>query len=204
MRDEVLDLLAGRIAKRLNATEIGRIGLDQVRIELVLANQLAEAVANLGAAVVPVSVCRLRRELFRLSARLRWFSKGPDFLDGTDTDAVRLAESTIDSSCLCHSHFGAVNKEGDIGRVGVTVTDEAFASSRLVNSGFESPSLCWRITKAGDGPNVNAGAKSATRQSDQACVSGVPPIVEVNQVASSNGEVVLSRYYAKSGEIFPR
>ena len=53
MRDEVLDLFAGGIAKRLDGAEVGRIGLDQVGIELMLADDLAEAVANLRAAVVP-------------------------------------------------------------------------------------------------------------------------------------------------------
>ena len=55
MRDEVLDLFAGSIAKGLDRAEIGGIGLDQVGIELMLADDLAEAVANLRAAVaVPV------------------------------------------------------------------------------------------------------------------------------------------------------
>jgi len=34
------------------SAEINRVGLDQVGIELVLADQLAEAVADLGTAVV--------------------------------------------------------------------------------------------------------------------------------------------------------
>ena len=54
MRDEVFHLLAGGIAKSLDAAEIGGVGLDQVGIELMLANDLAEAVANLRAAVVPL------------------------------------------------------------------------------------------------------------------------------------------------------
>ena len=75
MRNEGFHLLAGGITKRLDATEIGSIGLDEVGIELVLSNQLAEAVANLRATVV--SVRRLRRELLRLSGGLSRSAKEP-------------------------------------------------------------------------------------------------------------------------------
>ena len=54
VRDEVFHLLAGGIAKRLDPAEIGRIRLDQVGIELMLADDLAESVANRAAAVVSV------------------------------------------------------------------------------------------------------------------------------------------------------
>ena len=52
--DKGLDLLAGRFAEGFGTAEIDRIGLHQVGIELMLADQLAEAVADFGAAVVPV------------------------------------------------------------------------------------------------------------------------------------------------------
>ena len=45
--DEGFHLFAGGIAERLDATEIGCVGLDQVGIKLMLADELAEAVANL-------------------------------------------------------------------------------------------------------------------------------------------------------------
>ena len=54
MRDEVFHLFAGGIAQGLDAAEIGGVGLDQVGIELMLADDLAEAVANCGAAMVPL------------------------------------------------------------------------------------------------------------------------------------------------------
>ncbi len=71
MRDEVFHLFAGGIAKRLDAAEVGGIGLDQVGIELVLANNLAKAIPNFRAAVVPVG--RLWRKFLRRSRGLRWF-----------------------------------------------------------------------------------------------------------------------------------
>jgi hypothetical protein len=52
--DEAFDLLAGGFAEGLGAAEIDGVGLHEVGIELVLADQLAEAVADFGASVVSV------------------------------------------------------------------------------------------------------------------------------------------------------
>ena len=64
MGDEVLNLLAGRLAQGLGPAEVDGVGLDQVGIELMLADDLAEAVADSGAAIVPVG--RLCGDLFRV------------------------------------------------------------------------------------------------------------------------------------------
>ena len=56
--DEVLNLFAGGISEHLRAAEVDRIGLDEFGIELVLPDELTEAVSNLRAAVV--AVARLR------------------------------------------------------------------------------------------------------------------------------------------------
>jgi hypothetical protein len=50
----LFNLLVGSLSAQLGAAEIDGIELDEVGIELVLANQLAKAFANLGAAVVSV------------------------------------------------------------------------------------------------------------------------------------------------------
>ena len=70
MSNEILHLLASGITQGLHAAEIRCVGLDQVGIELMLANNLAKAVANPRATVIPVP-CRLRRELLRFSGGLR-------------------------------------------------------------------------------------------------------------------------------------
>src|SRR5439155_4015155 len=77
--NEVLDLLTCGFAQSLDPAKISSIGLHQVGIELVLADDLAESIADLRAAVVPVS--RLRRELARLSFKLRSRSKRTDLFD---------------------------------------------------------------------------------------------------------------------------
>ena len=65
VRDEVLDLFARGFPKRFHPAEIGRIGLDQVGIQLMLADDLAEPIADCATAAVAVG--RLWRELLRLS-----------------------------------------------------------------------------------------------------------------------------------------
>jgi len=59
MNDKVLDLLTCCFPRCLGAAEVDRIGLHQVGIALMLANDLAKVIAGFGAAVVSVS--RLRR-----------------------------------------------------------------------------------------------------------------------------------------------
>src|SRR5207244_3064799 len=54
VRNKVFDLVACGFAEGFGAAEIDSVGLDEVGIQLVLADELAETVADLGAAVVPV------------------------------------------------------------------------------------------------------------------------------------------------------
>lgn len=46
MGDEGFDLLAGSLTEGLGAAEVDGVGLDEVGVELMLADQLAEAVAG--------------------------------------------------------------------------------------------------------------------------------------------------------------
>jgi len=109
VRDEVLHLLAGSFAQALDAAEVRRVGLDQSGIELMLANQLAQTIANCATAVVPIAICRLG-QLFGLWTRSRLASEGTNLLDRADANAVGLPQSTIDGASLSHTHFGTVHK----------------------------------------------------------------------------------------------
>ena len=128
MGDKAFDLLAGGFAEGLGAAELDGVGLDQVGIELMLADELAEAVADFGAAVVSVlAIDRLGRELLRLPGGRSRFGKRADFLDRADADAVGLAQGPVDRPGLGHPHLGAVDQGRHIGRIGIAVADEAFA-----------------------------------------------------------------------------
>jgi hypothetical protein len=71
--DEVFDLLATGVSESLGATEVDGVGLHKSRVELVLADDLAETVTDLGPSAVAVGV--LWREL------LASVWDRPDFLD---------------------------------------------------------------------------------------------------------------------------
>ena len=89
MGDEVLDLFAGGFPQSLYAAEVGGVGLNQIGIELMLANDLAKTIANLRAAMVSVAIGRLR-QLPGLWRRSGLAGGGTNFFDGADADAVRL------------------------------------------------------------------------------------------------------------------
>jgi hypothetical protein len=73
--DEVLNLFPAGLSERLGAAEVDGVGLYQFGVELVLADDLAQTVADLGAGAIPVPICVLRRKLLN---RIRNRS---DFLD---------------------------------------------------------------------------------------------------------------------------
>jgi hypothetical protein len=58
VRDKRLYLLASSVAQGLDPAEVGGVGLDQIGIELMLADDLAAAVVNRTTAIF---VVRLRR-----------------------------------------------------------------------------------------------------------------------------------------------
>src|SRR5207248_8744196 len=79
MLDKVLNLLTGCFPQGFDPAKINSIGLHQVGIELVLADDLAKVIADFGPAVVFIS--RLWRELARLSFRVRCGGKRTDLFE---------------------------------------------------------------------------------------------------------------------------
>src|ERR1019366_10780228 len=122
MRDEGFHLFAGGVAERLDAAEIDGVGLDQVGIELMLANRLAESIANRTTAI---SVGRLRRQILRLRRCLVRFSEGANLFDRAYANPVGLAQGAIDRTGFRHAHLSAVDKERDVGGIGVTVAHKS-------------------------------------------------------------------------------
>ena len=130
----------------------------------MLANQLAKAVANFRAAVFPLPLDGCGWSFFDSREDCGGSANGPDFLYRADADAVRFAKRAIDRPGFRHAHFGAVDEERDVGRIGITVSDKTSTGFALVDCGLECPTLGRRITKSGGGPNMNAGASTAARQ----------------------------------------
>ena len=156
-------------AESLDATEIYGVGLDQVGIELMLADQLAEAVADLGAAVVSVpSIDRLGWEFLRLAGGESRFGKGADFLDRADADAVGLPQGPVDRSSLGNTHLSAMDQRRDVGRIGIAVADETLACAGFEYRRLEGPARSLSVAELGDRFNVNSGtARSPRRDADE-------------------------------------
>src|SRR5437868_9110945 len=60
--DEVFNLLASGLTKSFHTAEVGRIRLHQSGVELMLANDLAETIADFGATIPTVPVYWLSRQ----------------------------------------------------------------------------------------------------------------------------------------------
>jgi len=107
--NEVLDLLAGGIAQGFHPAEIGGIGFDQGGIELVLADDLAKAITNLGHAIT-VSVRGLRGNFARASRILERARRRSNLFNRANTNAIGLAEGAVYRSGFRNSHFSAVDE----------------------------------------------------------------------------------------------
>src|ERR1019366_3045801 len=129
---EFLDLLPCRIAQLFSPTEVGGIRLDQAGIELMLADELAQPVADPGTAVpIAVAIDGLRRELLRLPRRRNSLGRRSDFLDRADADAIGFAQGTINGSCFSHPQFSTLYQSGYIRWFRVAITHEALAGFRF-------------------------------------------------------------------------
>jgi len=60
--------------------------------------------------------------------------------EGTEGDAVGLAEGAVDGAGFGHAHFSVVEDQGrNVAGMGVTVADEATALGRFIDNSFEDP-----------------------------------------------------------------
>src|SRR5712692_11275210 len=82
----------------------------------MLANDLAEAISDLRAAVV--SIGRLWGKLFRLWRGWSQFSRGPELLHRADANAIGLAQGAVDRPGFGHAQLGALDHRRHIGPAG--------------------------------------------------------------------------------------
>src|SRR5205823_5611870 len=86
--DELFDLLPVSVFKSLRAAEVDGVGLDQDGIKLMLTDQLAEAIAELGFCLPAIPVDGFRGELLRTLQRLSRSGIWSDLFDRTNADPV--------------------------------------------------------------------------------------------------------------------
>jgi hypothetical protein len=79
--NELFDLLAAGVLQRIGAAEVDGIGFNQFGVELVLADQLAEPVANPMPGNVAVCPGNARRELGAGGGRSGRTRPAPNLLD---------------------------------------------------------------------------------------------------------------------------
>src|ERR1035437_4467825 len=158
----------------------------------MLANNLAKAVANLRPAMV--SIGWLRRKFRGFSRGLRRLGEGSDFLSGTDANPIGLSQGTIHRPGFRNSHFCAMDKERDIRRIGVAVTDKAGGTLGRVNCCLQDEPTRRRITKSIDSLDVDATAFLSTRQPQQPGMCYVPVAVNNLELARLEGESEVSCY----------
>ncbi len=189
MRDEVLNLLASGFAESLGTAEVDCVGLHQNGIELMLANDLAQAVTNPRA--IPVSaipVCRMCREFsgfaVRFAFRLGGARKRADLLDRADADAVRLPQRAIHRPGFGDAHFGAMYERGDIYGAGITVSHKTFAPARFQYRGLKRITAIGRITELPNWAHSDTRAMPSPCYVQEACMRHVPAIVQVQQVSA--------------------
>jgi len=119
----------------------------------MLANNLAEVISNCPAAVV--SVGGLWRKFLRLWRGCGSLRERTDFLNGADADAVSFPQGAVDSASFGNAHFGTLDEERDIGRVGIAIANKASTGFGLVHSSLERPMLRLRVAKVRNGFTVN-------------------------------------------------
>jgi hypothetical protein len=158
--DEGLDEVSTGVPKYFGPAEIRRIAFYKRGIELVFADQQAEAVTEARLAVlVAVVPVRGRRVLIR-SVSARRSRRPPEFLDRAEADAVGFAESTVDGAGLSHTHLGAANKWRDIRGVSIAIANEAPRSGGLIDGGPKNPTAGRRVGQATLNDCVDPGTPS--------------------------------------------
>src|SRR3954447_19703015 len=101
MIDETLNLISRSVAQRLHAAKIGGVRLDEVGIELMLADDLAETISDGAATTTTVRLGSQPLGLWRNDGR---FGERTDFFNRADANSVRLPQSTIDGARFGNAH----------------------------------------------------------------------------------------------------
>ena len=169
------DLLAAGLAEVLRATKLGRILLHERGIEAVLADQQAELVAEFRFAI---AVGRLGRKLPYIRLGLAASGQGSDLLNGAHADPVRFPQGTIDRPGLGDSHLRPAHQRRHVGRIGIAITDKAFAAATFVDGSLEGPSGTLQVAELANGVDSDPGAVSSLGQPQEARVRDVPAAIQ--------------------------
>src|SRR5258708_7327917 len=141
MRDKGLNQLSAGLFEGPGATEVGGIRLDQGGIEVVLADKHAQPVPQCGLPVTrTIRVSRLYGlVLFPAGGGTGRVGQPAQLLNRAETNPVGLAQGSIDGARLSDAHLSPMDQCGNIGGIGVAVTNEPLTSVSFVDDRFEDP-----------------------------------------------------------------
>ena len=107
--DKGFDLISAGISQGGGTAAVSCVGLHEARVELVLADQQAEAVAEARLAVV-VAITSVRGD-FGLISQFGCLGSGrpAELLDRTEPDALGLTEGAVDGAGFSDAHLGAMD-----------------------------------------------------------------------------------------------
>jgi hypothetical protein len=135
MRYKAFSLLTGSLPEGLGAAELEGVGLDQVGIELVLVDELAETTGLWGHHSLSLPLTGWAGNFFD-SREDGTGSARRDFLDRADADAVCLAQSRLTARVSATRISAAWTRETHW-RDGIAIAYESFTCGRLENLSSE-------------------------------------------------------------------
>src|ERR1019366_388985 len=191
---EVFDLLTSGVFEGFGTAEVDRVGFYQLGIELVLADDLAEPVADLVTSTtiaVPVSVGILGRKLTLIGSPRRRTRIRSDLLNRADSDAIGLAQGAIDRPSFRYAHLGASHQHGNVGRVSVPVADETGGIFGRIYRRLEDETIGRRITQRIHGLDMDTTTSFATCQPNKSGVGYEPAILKLDHITTRKGEAEL-------------
>jgi len=111
------------------------------------------------------------------------------FLDRTESDAIGLAEGAVYCAGFGDTHLGAVDHGGNVGRVGVSVTDEAARTRGFVDDRLEDPATGVRVADFLLKSSANSIAPPTQGDLKETSVCHVPLAFDVENLSFQNGKV---------------
>jgi len=68
-----------------------------------------------------------------------------ELLDGAESDPVSLAQGSVYGSRFGNAQFSPVNHEGNVGGIGVAITNETFGTAGLIDDRPKNPTVSHGI-----------------------------------------------------------
>jgi hypothetical protein len=198
MGDEGFDQISAGFFESFGTAEVCGVGLHECGIEIELANQKAELVAQSRLAVTrTISVPGNRRGLLGIR-RWRRRRKGSKLFDRAQADTISLAEGAIDSACLSHTHLCTADERRDVRGIGIAVSHKPARARRLVDSRLEDPAAPGGITKTLFNDRFDSKAAAVFCYAQEACMSDIPPAIKEAEFSSCHIQQVRSGHYFES------